>query len=134
MEFVFLWLCKPRASPLGITHTSTISSLSQELFASRLVRVDSSYPSVMITTRPIYASATLYASLSSNFNFPASGERPHIPDETSPLLKPNHAHAHQPTISGPWRSELSSFLDGNTGLLLVQPLRYSFQLGSQVAQ
>ncbi|KAH9052763.1 integral membrane protein DUF6 [Lactarius vividus] len=38
---------------------------------------------------------------------------PHIvPDETSPLLKLKHAH-------GPWRSALSSFLDDNTGLLLV---------------
>ncbi|KAI9439324.1 integral membrane protein DUF6 [Lactarius indigo] len=38
---------------------------------------------------------------------------PTLPDETSPLLKPKHAHA------PPWRSALSLFLDNNTGLLLV---------------
>ncbi|KAH8986202.1 integral membrane protein DUF6 [Lactarius akahatsu] len=50
----------------------------------------------------------------SNSDLPARREGPSLiqANETSPLLKPGHAH-------GTWRSALSSFLDDNTGLLLV---------------
>ncbi|KAH9051559.1 integral membrane protein DUF6 [Lactarius deliciosus] len=50
----------------------------------------------------------------SNSDLLARREGPSLiqPNETSPLLKPKHAH-------GTWRSALSSFLDDNTGLLLV---------------
>ena len=80
--------------------------------------VRSPYPSVMTAARPIHASTTFY---SFNSDVPASGEgpRPPIPDGTSPLLKHKHAHAHQPTMSGPRPSALPSFLDVNAGLLLV---------------
>lgn len=71
----------------------------------------------MTTSRPVYTSATS----SSISDLPVCGESegPPLPDETSPLLKLKHAYAHQPSVSGPWRSALSSFLDDNTGLLLV---------------
>ncbi|KAF8258681.1 hypothetical protein EI94DRAFT_1834861 [Lactarius quietus] len=70
----------------------------------------------MTSARSIRDSAILY---SSNSDLPANGEGPPIPDETSPLLIPKHKHVHQPTISGPWRTALSSFFDDNVGLLLV---------------
>ncbi|KAI9450018.1 hypothetical protein BJY52DRAFT_1419736 [Lactarius psammicola] len=63
----------------------------------------------MKTARPVYSSATLYAS---NSDLPLSREGPPTPDETSPLLQPTYAY-------GPWRSALPSFLNDNTGLLLV---------------
>jgi hypothetical protein len=66
------------------------------------------------SARPNHAEVTLYSPNSS-----VLGEDLLIPDEASPLLKPQHAHEHQPTISGPRRSSLSSFFDDNTGLLLV---------------
>ena len=66
------------------------------------------------SARPIHASVTLYSSNSS-----VLGEDRLTPDESSPLLNPQHAHEHQPTIYGPRRSSLSSFFDDNTGLLLI---------------
>ncbi|KAF8259030.1 hypothetical protein EI94DRAFT_1669212 [Lactarius quietus] len=70
----------------------------------------------MTSARSIHDSAILY---STNSDLPVNGEGPPIPDETSPLLIPKHKHVHQPTISGPWRTALSSFFDDNAGLLLV---------------
>ncbi|KAH8987213.1 hypothetical protein EDB92DRAFT_1818055 [Lactarius akahatsu] len=49
-----------------------------------------------------------------------------IPDEASPLLKPRRTHAHRQTISERWRTAWSSFLDDNSGLLLVVASQFFF--------
>ena len=68
------------------------------------------------SARPFLASAIVYPP---NSDLPSSEEGPLIPDETPPVFKPMHMHAHQPTFSGSRHSSLSSFLDDNAGLLLV---------------
>jgi hypothetical protein len=64
--------------------------------------------------------------ISSDSDSPASGEGPPIPDEVFPLLKPKRTQTHQQTISERWRTALSSFLNDNSGLLLVAASQFFF--------
>ncbi|KAH9007499.1 EamA-like transporter family-domain-containing protein [Lactarius hengduanensis] len=73
----------------------------------------------MAAARPVFSSAPRVSS-------PASGECSLIPDEALPLLKPRRTHAHRQTISERWRTAWSSFLDDNSGLLLVVASQFFF--------
>ncbi|KAH9051562.1 hypothetical protein EDB83DRAFT_1222712 [Lactarius deliciosus] len=73
----------------------------------------------MAAARPVFNSAPRVSS-------PAIGACSPIPDEASPLLKPRRTHAHRQTISERWRTAWSSFLDDNSGLLLVVASQFFF--------
>lgn len=48
------------------------------------------------------------------------------PDEISPLLKTNRAHAIQPSRSERWRSSVTALLDKNAGLYLIAASEFFF--------
>ncbi len=80
----------------------------------------------MATTHPVPSPATFYAP-SFKSDVPGTLEDLATSDEVSlPLLKPDSAYVYQPTISGPRRSALSSFVDDNAGLLLVAASQFFF--------
>ena len=61
-----------------------------------------------------------------DFDFPVSGGGPPTLDELSPLLKPKRTQAHRKSISERWRTSRSSFLNDNSGLLLVAASGFFF--------
>ena len=64
--------------------------------------------------------------VSSDSDLPANGEGPPIPNEVSPLLQPKRTQAPQQSIFERWRTVRSSFLDNNSGLLLVAAAQFFF--------
>ncbi|KAH9059444.1 hypothetical protein EDB83DRAFT_2387806 [Lactarius deliciosus] len=79
----------------------------------------------MAAARPVFNSVPRVSS-------PASGECLLIPDQASPLLKPRRTHARWQTIFERWRIAWSSFLDGNSGLLLVLASHFLSAMGVAV--
>lgn len=61
---------------------------------------------------------------SSEFGSPTNGEDAPIPDEMSPLL--NFKRTKAQTIPERWRAARASFLENNTGLLLVAAAQFFF--------
>ena len=83
------------------------------------------HPSTMAAPRLVSNSV---AQLSSDSDLPPNGEDLPISDEVSPLLKPTgkRKRAHRQTISERWCTAQSSFLNVNSGLLLVAASQFFF--------
>ncbi|KAF8260012.1 hypothetical protein EI94DRAFT_944170 [Lactarius quietus] len=69
----------------------------------------------MATARPVYNSVTRF--LPPDSDLQANGQDMPIPSEASPLLRPKRTQ---------WSTALSSFLENNTGLLLVAAAQFFF--------